>query len=125
MRLTIGRQKGIFIYPESQGISKRGEIVVKTEGDQAKPIVGPKGEGLTINIQQTNTNQGGQGSIKRSWIVALVLSILFGYVGVDRFYLGQGGVGFLKFITLGGCGIWYIIDIFMIATKSIRGVEWT
>ena len=56
----------------------------------------------------------------KSWTVALVLSILLGYLGVDRFYLGRGGLGFAKFITLGGGGLWWIIDIILIATKAAK-----
>ena len=62
--------------------------------------------------------------IKRSYITALLLSIFLGWLGVDRFYLGQGFVGFIKLITIGFFGIWWFIDIIVIATKSVRGVEW-
>jgi len=62
--------------------------------------------------------------MKRNWLAALLISIFVGWLGIDRFYLGHGGLGFLKLITLGGLGVWWLIDIFMIATKSIRDVEW-
>ncbi len=66
------------------------------------------------------------GGKKVSWVMALVLSILFGSLGVDRFMMGQAGMGILKLITAGGCGIWYIVDIILIATKhQFPGVEWT
>lgn len=39
------------------------------------------------------------------------LSIFPGMLGVDRFYLGEKWIGFLKYITLGGIGIWWILDI--------------
>lgn len=42
----------------------------------------------------------------------LVLSILFGVSGVDRFMLGDMGMGILKMLTLGGCGILAIVDWF-------------
>ena len=42
----------------------------------------------------------------------LVLSVLFGYMGIDRFMLGDVGMGILKLLTLGGCGILAVIDWF-------------
>lgn len=62
--------------------------------------------------------------IERDWSVALILSIFLGWLGIDRFYLGQGFVGFLKLITFGGLGVWWLIDIFIIGTKSVRSVKW-
>jgi len=40
----------------------------------------------------------------------MILSWLLGYLGADRFYKGQIGWGVLKLVTLGGVGIWWIID---------------
>ena len=51
--------------------------------------------------------------------IALILSILVGGLGVDRFYLGYTGIGVLKLLT-GGCfGILWIIDIINIATGKL------
>lgn len=62
---------------------------------------------------------------KVDWILALLMSIFFGSIGIDRFIMGHVGLGILKLITFGGCGIWSLIDIILIATKhKFEGVEW-
>ena len=46
--------------------------------------------------------------------MALILSIVAGGFGVDRFYIGDTGLGIVKLLTCGGCGIWWLIDLFLI-----------
>ena len=50
--------------------------------------------------------------------VALILSALVGGWGVDRFYIGDIGLGVLKLITGGGLGVWWIVDLFVITGKT-------
>ena len=56
----------------------------------------------------------------KSKVVALILSIFLGELGIDRFYLGYIGTGILKLITWGGFGIWGLIDLIMIATGKLK-----
>lgn len=56
----------------------------------------------------------------RSWVVGFVLSVLLGYLGVDRFYAGRTGLGVAKLLTVGGGGLWWIVDALLFATKSVR-----
>lgn len=50
--------------------------------------------------------------------VLLIISVLLGSLGVDRFMLGDIGMGILKLLTLGCCGILTIIDWFTISKKT-------
>jgi TM2 domain-containing membrane protein YozV len=59
----------------------------------------------------------------KDWTTLLILSILLGGLGVDRFYAGHIGLGVLKLLTVGGCGIWALIDIIMVATGKFTDAD--
>lgn len=60
------------------------------------------------------------------WLLTLLMSIFFGTLGVDRFMMGQIGLGILKLITGGGLGVWWVIDIILIASRyRFSDVIWT
>ncbi|MBN1335154.1 MAG: TM2 domain-containing protein [Deltaproteobacteria bacterium] len=60
---------------------------------------------------------------EKKWLTALLLSWLLGYLGIDRFYLGYTGLGILKLITFGGCGVWYVIDLILILIGKMRDAQ--
>ena len=52
--------------------------------------------------------------ILKNSTTALLLSFFFGILGIDRFYICDILLGFVKLITLGCCDIWWFIDLFLI-----------
>jgi TM2 domain-containing membrane protein YozV len=57
-------------------------------------------------------------STQKDWLTTLILCIFLGVFGVHRFYTGHIAIGVIQLLTLGGCGIWWLIDLIMIATGS-------
>jgi len=59
----------------------------------------------------------------KEFTTALLLSFFLGSLGVDRFYLGYTGIGVAKLLTLGGCGVWSLIDFILIATRNLTSAD--
>jgi TM2 domain-containing membrane protein YozV len=59
----------------------------------------------------------------KSFVASLLLCFFLGSFGVHRFYVGKIGTGILQLITLGGLGIWTLIDFIMIAVGSFKDKE--
>jgi TM2 domain-containing membrane protein YozV len=55
--------------------------------------------------------------------ITILLCSLLGTLGVHRFYTGKIGTGILMLLTLGGLGIWVIIDLIMIGVDSFKDVD--
>ena len=63
------------------------------------------------------------GISEKGFVPTLILAILLGALGVHRFYVGKIGTGVLMLLTFGGCGIWSLIDVIMIAVGNFKDSE--
>ena len=57
---------------------------------------------------------------EKSFVATLILCLLLGGFGVHRFYVGKVGTGVLMLLTLGGLGIWALIDLIRIAIQKFE-----
>ena len=56
----------------------------------------------------------------KSQLIALILCIFVGVLGIHRFYLGYTKEGVIQLLTAGGCGIWSLIDLVRIITGDLK-----
>ena len=63
------------------------------------------------------------GTSDKSNTVAALLCFFIGFLGVHRFYVGKIGTGVLMLVTLGGLGIWNLIDLIIIIMQKFTDSE--
>ena len=78
----------------------------------------PDAQGNPLRLTQSVQPVG-----DKDWSTAMLLSLFLGLLGVDRFYLGYTGLGILKLATLGGCGIWKLVDIVLAALNRVPDAQ--
>jgi TM2 domain/GYF domain 2 len=104
----MGAEEGPYAIPDLQAQAKAGYIRAATMVRRADGVgtwfVASEIPGVFSN---------------KDWLTAVLLSFFVGVLGIDRFYLGHTGLGILKLITLGGCGIWALIDLVLIAMGNV------
>ncbi|HEX6426575.1 MAG TPA: TM2 domain-containing protein [Niastella sp.] len=80
-----------------------------------KEKIGLKLFGKKISQKATTATAG-----EKSQIIAAILCFFLGGIGVHRFYLGYIWQGVVQILTLGGCGIWALIDFIRILTGDLK-----
>jgi len=71
----------------------------------------------SIPITNEQTDQ------RNKWIITLLLCWFLGLFGIHRFYTGHTAIGVVQLLTLGGCGIWTIIDFVIIVTGNFKDAQ--
>ncbi|MFJ8088283.1 TM2 domain-containing protein [Lysinibacillus sp. NPDC095746] len=64
-----------------------------------------------------------QQASEKNYIAMILLCFFLGSLGIHRFYAGKIGTGILMIITLGGLGIWTLIDFIMIIIGKFKDQE--
>ena len=57
------------------------------------------------------------------WLTLFLLTFFVGVLGVHRFYVGKIGTGFLMLLTLGGLGVWFLVDLILVVTGQFTNKE--
>jgi len=74
------------------------------------------GSPAQTNVTPTNETP----SNDNRFLTTILLCWFLGVFGVHRFYTGHTTIGVLQLLTLGGCGIWAIIDFIIIVTGNFK-----
>ena len=57
------------------------------------------------------------------WLALFLLTFFVGVLGVHRFYVGKIGTGVLMLITLGGLGVWFLVDLLLVVTGQFTNKD--
>lgn len=95
--------------PMSPGSVRPDSLLPGTASPEATPPAG-----------STWPADSADGSANRSFFVTWFLSLTLGFLGADRFFTGRYATGALKLVTLGGLGLWWVIDLVIVMAGGLR-----
>ena len=93
--------------------NKRPENVSVVNGKRVVVRKGPSTQQVGEPTKKRTTS-------RKSWGATLTLCILLGIIGYHRFYVGKPGTAILMLLTLGGFGIWVLIDLIVIISGNFK-----
>lgn len=74
----------------------------------------------TVEVKKDDFSSPASAKGEKSQIIAAILAFAIGAFGIHRFYLGYTWQGIVQLLTLGGCGIWSLIDLIRICTGDLQ-----
>ena len=109
------------------------EAVVETPDAPAAPLIPPPPPAMAVPQTSAGVQvypdgkpmftATGEPASTKSRLAAALLCWFLGVIGIHRFYVGKVGTGVLMIVTLGGLGVWVLIDLIMILVGSFRDKE--
>jgi TM2 domain-containing membrane protein YozV/ribosomal protein L40E len=74
-------------------------------------------------LKQFNISNEDKSEQRNRWLTVLLLCWFLGIFGIHRFYSGHTGIGIAQLLTLGGCGIWTLIDFIIIVSGNFKDAQ--
>ncbi|HVK49687.1 MAG TPA: TM2 domain-containing protein [Pseudobacter sp.] len=113
--LKVASADGNISYKELKAIATEAKGSKLT----LKERIGLKVFGKKITSKTVAPFEGGAAKGK-SQLIALILCFFLGCLGIHRFYLGYTWQGVVQLLTLGGCGVWALIDFIRIIIGDLQ-----
>ena len=107
-------------YPDPEGKPQSRYWDGVTWTDQVGPLVPQPAPTIAGAFVPVTHDAVGNPVSDRSRLAAALLCFFLGVFGVHRFYVGKVGTGILQVVTLGGLGIWALIDLVFILVGTFR-----
>ena len=76
-----------------------------------------------FDLQKEKLLNSASSTTSKDWLTLFLLTFFVGILGVHRFYTGKIGTGFLMLITLGGFGVWFLVDLILVVTGQFTNKE--
>jgi hypothetical protein len=73
--------------------------------------------GVSLKVENPQNGEG------KDWLTTLLLCFFLGFIGVHRFYTGHTAIGVVQILTLGGCGIWTLVDFIIIIVGNFKDAK--